>query len=60
MDPALPYVYGQEENRNAPQWVKEHVRTIRATQPQHWPSGETPWPQAPARDGTIIYRGDGR
>jgi arylsulfatase A-like enzyme len=60
MDPALPYVYGRDENRNAPQWLKDHVRAIRATQPQHWPPGKTPWPGVPARDGTITYTGDGR
>lgn len=59
MDPALPYVYGRDENRQAPQWLKEHVETIRAGQKQHWPEGETPWPQAP-QDGVIIYTGDGR
>jgi arylsulfatase A-like enzyme len=60
MDPALPYVYGQQENRHAPEWLKRHVRAIRATQRQHWPPGETPWPQAPGKDGVIIYSGDGR
>ena len=59
MDPALPYVYGRDENRRAPEWVKQHVDAIRATQPQEWPAGETPWPQAP-KDGVIIYTGDGR
>lgn len=60
MRPALPYVYGQQENENAPEWVKEHVRAIRATQPQEWAPGETPWPQAPSKTGEIIYTGDGR
>lgn len=59
MEPPLPYVYGQAENRNAPDWVKEVVRSVRATQPQSWPEGETPWPQAP-EGGKIIYSGDGR
>lgn len=58
-DPGLPYVYGQKENEEAPEWVKRHVEAIRATQPKHWPEGETPWPQAP-KDGVIIYTGDGR
>ncbi len=60
MDPALPYVYGQAENEQAPEWVKAHVEAIRAMQPQHWAPGETPWPQAPKEGGVIIYTGDGR
>ncbi|MGM0489318.1 MAG: arylsulfatase B [Planctomycetota bacterium] len=59
MDPPLPYCYGQAENRDAPEWVKERIRAVRATQPKHWAPGETPWPQAP-KDGKIIYTGDGR
>ena len=47
MDPPLPYVYGQEENLNPPQWLKDHVDAIRETQPQSWAEGETPWPKAP-------------
>ncbi|MDA7882541.1 arylsulfatase [Akkermansiaceae bacterium] len=59
MSPALPWVYGQEENANTPQWVKDEVAKIRATQPKTWAPGTTPWPQAP-EDGKIIYTGDGR
>jgi arylsulfatase A-like enzyme len=59
MTPALPWIYGRDENANAPEWVKEAVRKVRATQPQSWPPGETPWPQAP-KDGRIEYTGDGR
>ncbi|MGC6425807.1 MAG: arylsulfatase B [Akkermansiaceae bacterium] len=59
MTPALPWVYGQEENQNVPDWVKAEVEKIRATQPQEWAPGTTPWPQAP-KDGKIIYTGDGR
>ena len=59
MTPALPWVYGQEENSNAPLWLKQEVGKIRATQPQKWAPGTTPWPQAP-KDGKIIYTGDGR
>ena len=59
MTPALPWVYGQQENVKAPEWLKQHMRAIRATQPQSWADGETPWPQAP-KDGKIIYKGDGR
>lgn len=59
MTPALPWVYGQEENLHAPDWLKEHVAKIRATQPKEWAPGTTPWPQAP-KDGKIIYKGDGR
>ncbi len=59
MTPALPWVYGQNENRNAPAWVKELMLKVRAEQPQQWAEGTTPWPQAP-KDGKIIYTGDGR
>lgn len=59
MTPALPWVYGQEENAQAPEWIKEAVRKVRATQPSEWAEGTTPWPQAP-KDGKIIYTGDGR
>jgi arylsulfatase A-like enzyme len=59
MTPALPWVYGKDENASAPEWLKEAVKKVRATQPQSWPPGETPWPQAP-KDGKIIYTGDGR
>ena len=47
MEPPLPYVYGLEENKNVPQWLRDHVDAIRATQPREWAPGETPWPQAP-------------
>lgn len=47
MSPALPYVYGQAENRNPPAWLVEAVDEARAKQPKSWPPGETPWPQAP-------------
>jgi arylsulfatase A-like enzyme len=47
MDPPLPYVYGQQENENPPTWLIEHVKAIRAQQPQEWAPGETPWPKAP-------------
>lgn len=59
MTPALPWVYGQRENMNAPEWVKNMMAEIRARQPQKWAPGTTPWPQAP-KDGIIIYEGDGR
>jgi hypothetical protein len=59
MSPALPWVYGQKENATAPNWVKEEVRKVRATQPKDWAPGTTPWPQAPV-DGKITYTGDGR
>jgi len=59
MDPALPWIYGRDENARAPEWIKAHVQAIRATQPQSYPPGQTPWPQAP-KDGKIIYTGDGR
>jgi hypothetical protein len=47
MDPPLPYVYGLDENKNPPQWLKDAVDKVRATQPKEWAPGETPWPQAP-------------
>jgi len=47
MEPPLPYVYGMEENENPPEWLKEAVEKVRATQPKEWAPGETPWPQAP-------------
>ncbi len=47
MDPALPYVYGQEENNNPPEWLKKEVDAVRAKQPKTWAPGETPWPKAP-------------
>ena len=59
MDPPLPFVYGRDENALAAQWLKRLVRQVRATQPETWAPGETPWPQAPTGD-TIIYTGDGR
>lgn len=59
MSPALPWVYGQQENAEVPEWVKTHLEPIRAAQPQSWAEGSTPWPQAP-KDGKIIYTGDGR
>jgi hypothetical protein len=47
MDPPLPYIYGLEENKNPPKWLKRAVDKVRATQPKKWATGETPWPQAP-------------
>ncbi len=47
MDPPLPYVYGLEEQKDVPSWLVEHIDAIRATQPQDWAPGETPWPKAP-------------
>ena len=47
MDPPLPYIYGQAENANPPQWLKDVVEKVRADQPSEWAPGETPWPQAP-------------
>ena len=59
MSPAQPWVYGEAENKNCPEWVKEIVNEVRKTQPKSWAPGKTPWPQAP-KDGKIIYTGDGR
>ncbi|QDV21887.1 arylsulfatase B [Aureliella helgolandensis] len=47
MTPALPYVYGEAEAKHPPQWLIEAVDQARALQPQEWPEGKTPWPQAP-------------
>jgi arylsulfatase A-like enzyme len=47
MDPPLPYVYGLNENRQVPDWLKKHVDAVRAKQPKTWAAGETPWPKAP-------------
>ena len=47
MDPPLPYIYGLEENKTVPGWLKKHVDAIRATQQKEWAPGTTPWPQAP-------------
>lgn len=59
MDPALPYVYGRDENQHVPADIKAHVDALRATQPKSYPPGQYPWPGAP-KDGKIIYTGDGR
>ncbi len=59
MEPALPWVYGQEENLHTPNWLKTLMKGVRAKQPQEWAAGSTPWPQAP-KGGKIIYTGDGR
>lgn len=47
MTPALPYIYGREENEQPPAWLVEAVEAARAKQPQQWAPGTTPWPQAP-------------
>jgi arylsulfatase A-like enzyme len=47
MEPPLPYVYGFDENKNAPKWLRNAVDKVRADQPKTWAPGETPWPQAP-------------
>ena len=47
MEPPLPYIYGEAENKAVPEWLKKQVDAIRATQPQTWAPGTTPWPQAP-------------
>ncbi|WP_372896846.1 arylsulfatase [Stieleria sp.] len=59
MHPPQPFVYGQAENRDAPDWLKTRVMAVRSKQPQSWAPGETPWPQAPT-GATIKYSGDGR
>lgn len=47
MTPALPYVYGIDENKEVPAWLKKVVDEARAKQPKSWAPGKTPWPQAP-------------
>jgi len=47
MEPPLPYIYGQKENANPPEWLKSHVDKVREAQPKEWEPGKTPWPQAP-------------
>ena len=59
MNPPQPYVYGQAENEGAPEWLKRRVNAVRSKQPESWPPGKTPWPQAPT-GATIKYSGDGR
>lgn len=36
MQPALPYVYGHEENADVPDWIKAQVDALRAQQPKEW------------------------
>lgn len=57
MEPPLPYVYGQNENVNPPEWLIEKVDAIRAKQPTEWAPGETPWPKAPK--GAVASKMDG-
>ncbi len=57
MTPALPYVYGLEENKSPPGWLIEAVDLARAKQPQSWPEGKTPWPQAPNNNSSNPYSG---
>lgn len=47
MIPPLPYVYGEEENRDPPAWLKEVVEARRRFQPKELPPGTTPWPKPP-------------
>ncbi len=51
MRPALPYVYGLEENESPPSWLIKAVKRARSKQPRSWPKGKTPWPQAPDNPG---------
>jgi len=57
MDPPLPYVYGLDEQKDVPEWLVEHVESVRARQPTEWAPGETPWPKAP--QGAEASRMDG-
>ena len=57
MDPPLPYVYGQQEQANVPEWLVTAVNKVRAKQPTKWEPGETPWPKAPK--GAVASKMDG-
>ena len=57
MDPPLPYVYGQDEQEDTPQWLIEAVEAVRSKQPTEWAPGETPWPKAP--QGAVASKMDG-
>ncbi|MEM1443394.1 MAG: sulfatase-like hydrolase/transferase, partial [Verrucomicrobiota bacterium] len=57
MEDPLPYVYGEKESVEIPEWLKAKVDAVRATQPTEWAPGETPWPQAPK--GAIASKMDG-
>ncbi len=49
MDPPLPFVYGQKENQNPPDWLIKAVKKKRLEQAENWTEEETPWPQAPSK-----------
>jgi len=57
MEPALPTVYGINENKNPPAWLIKAVAEVRSTQQQRWALGETPWPKAPK--GAVASKMDG-
>ena len=57
MDPPLPYVYGLEEQKETPAWLKSLVEKVRSKQPTQWAPGETPWPKAP--QGAMASKMDG-
>ena len=57
MEPPLPYVYGQNEQDDTPQWLIQAVEAVRAKQPTEWAPGETPWPKAP--QGAVASKMDG-
>ena len=57
MEPPLPYVYGQNEQEDTPQWLIQAVEAVRAKQPTEWAPGETPWPKAP--QGAVASKMDG-
>ncbi|MEM6280338.1 MAG: arylsulfatase, partial [Verrucomicrobiota bacterium] len=57
MEEPLPYVYGEKESVEIPDWLKAKVDAVRATQPTEWAPDETPWPQAPK--GAVASKMDG-
>ena len=56
MYPVLPWVYGQQENRNAPQWLKEKMTAMRAARQRG--KGEAPefrlGPQQDERPNVVV------
>tara|TARA_R110002049_G_scaffold285698_1_gene466750 strand:+ start:160233 stop:161825 length:1593 start_codon:yes stop_codon:yes gene_type:complete len=60
MRPALPYVYGEDENKAPPAWLVDAVDAAREKQPKSWPPGETPWPQAPTTTESPYATSSGR
>ena len=56
MTPALPWVYGQKENEEAPAWLKDMVGQVRATNPRNGPPEPPPGPGTQRRENSL-HRG---